>query len=313
MLRIEAVDPVQFAAEGARILKASWAPPALEYTPEYLKWQFTFPAPLPPIGFAAFYNDSAIGFVAASARYMHVAGTTVPVYLSSFLSVLPDLPTGSAAALLIRNEARQAASRETPVLLFAQEGSAGQAILANKMAGMQRRSLGSFRIHMAAARKHARAEVELTSPSEWLRHYRVLNSPDGVLSPVYDEAHLAHYGCDPWGRRFAIARSGAETAVAMIGSIRSVTAQGTQVSPALHAIAPRNPHPDLLKALIQIAAASTPEATQPTVTVPLASLMSPDTAKASGLRAMNSTFASYLYTPDSCRVDGAESTSCEIV
>ena len=58
MVRIERVDPLECAEQASRLIQAAWNPPCLNYTPEYLRWQFGFSGKqLQPVTLAAFDDN----------------------------------------------------------------------------------------------------------------------------------------------------------------------------------------------------------------------------------------------------------------
>src|SRR5437762_1946482 len=120
-MKITPVDPHRFAQTASEVLRAAWKPPCIEYSREYLEWQFGFPSDLPPVALAGYLENEAVAFVAATGR-MTNAG---PLYMSSFMSAIPGTPA-SVAIAVVRNQQRALRRSGLATIAFAQKGSVGE-------------------------------------------------------------------------------------------------------------------------------------------------------------------------------------------
>src|SRR5690349_12804883 len=62
------VDGAGLSAEASRLLEEAWNPPAVHYTPNYLRWQLSFPSASGLPCAAAFDGSELAGFAGATAR-----------------------------------------------------------------------------------------------------------------------------------------------------------------------------------------------------------------------------------------------------
>src|SRR3954449_13307415 len=117
-IRVEAVD-AGFAPEASAILREAWShQSAIDYTPEYLAWQFSFPGPLPPVAFAAFEGAEPIGFLGATVRHFRLGKLDVDAFCSSFWGMLVGRGGAGGALLLLDALLTALWSYRAPVLGF---------------------------------------------------------------------------------------------------------------------------------------------------------------------------------------------------
>jgi hypothetical protein len=320
MLRIERVHPAEFAGIASEILRSAWKPPCLDYSAEYVRWQLSFPSPLPPIALMAFQDSTPVGFVAATGRRMRINEKSLDVYLSSFLSVKPGINLPSLAMTLVRKEGRFVVESGIPLLVFAKPESSGELLLKGfESVGLKRSSVGMFRIHMAQSRPSVTITAKEVDGDVWLRlHHELGVSRPSQLAEDFSAASVAHHAQDPGRRRFAAAygEDSQVKGLAILGSVRSLTAAGAKQSlPALHHVS-LSPHlteketqSEVLKALIELAAGS-----EKIVTLPNASMIQPDVLKAAGFRSTASAFRGYIFSSDlSYPILNVDTTDFEIV
>jgi hypothetical protein len=287
-MAITAVDLRTFTPTASEILRAAWKPPCLDYSLEYLAWQFGFPSDLAPVALAAYQNDQPVAFVAATGR-MTNAGQ---VYMSSFMSILPGTPS-SIAIGIIRQQSRLLKASGAPTVIFAQKESVGEQLLAvGETVGLRCYPLGEYRIHASASNlRSGNATAARVSAREWSDPANSLQNNE-LLSMNFDESTLHHLEADPFGREFLISRrNGRPDGVAMLSETRSLTPTGKQSTPTLHYVRLRDDDPDLLIALLDYARGRGPVVNVPNVTrIPVA------TRKAAGLRATPSIFTGHVST-----------------
>ena len=75
MALIRQYSPTDWVDELSRLLKDVWEPPALDYEPAYLQWQFTRPSELPPLCFVIADGMQLSCFVAAIGHRVEFNGT----------------------------------------------------------------------------------------------------------------------------------------------------------------------------------------------------------------------------------------------
>jgi hypothetical protein len=287
-MSIMPVDLRDFTPTAGEILRAAWKPPCLDYSDEYLRWQFEFPTDLKPVALTGYYEGSAVAFVAATGRNTNAG----PMYMSSFMSLVPGAPS-SLAISMIRQQSRALRDSGLPTVVFAQRGSIGERLLAvGDTVGLKRISLGEYRVHVAAPRNPpADVDVQAVNSAAWLRVCDSFADHD-VLSLSFDEDTLRHLEADPFGREFLVATRADEPAgSAMLSETRSVSGSGIQVIPTLHCIRLRNGDPEALSALLFYA-----RKRGPVINVPNASSIPDQTRKAAGLRANPAAFVGCIST-----------------
>ncbi|MGH3183078.1 MAG: GNAT family N-acetyltransferase, partial [Streptosporangiaceae bacterium] len=125
----ELVDGTAFAPQASRVLEEAWSPPALCYTPEYLRWQLSFPGPLPLPAAAALAGNDPVGFAGATWRRLRCGSARWDVAVVSFVAVRPEWRKLGVAAGIYRR--LLSALRETgaPIVTYAAGGSAGERLL----------------------------------------------------------------------------------------------------------------------------------------------------------------------------------------
>src|SRR5947208_5095834 len=197
-MRIVPVALAHFTQTASDILRSAWKPPCIDYSPEYLGWQFGFPSDLPPIALAAYVEDRPVAFVAATGRITNAG----PVYMSSFMSMVPGTPSPVAIAL-VRQQQRALKQSGVPTVVFAQKGSVGEQLLAvGQTVGLHWNPLGEFRVHAAIPRAQPSCiDVRTVSPGEWVTIADSLPDDD-LLSLRFDGPTLRHLEADPFRREF---------------------------------------------------------------------------------------------------------------
>jgi GNAT superfamily N-acetyltransferase len=219
-LTYELVDGPASAAVAAGVLGEAWAPPALCYTADYLKWQFGFPGPCPLRAVVAFDGNEPAGFAGASWRRMRCGQAVSDVALVSFVAVRPFCRGRGIAAGLYRHLLRSIREVGVPVITFAIAGSAGEAILLRSYAeaGFRIRPLGVYPKYACLARNDVPPKgegVDLTVRPDDLM--QVLPdavshcaSDTGILWSDPGPEQILHYLQDPRPRVF-LTSSGAKS------------------------------------------------------------------------------------------------------
>lgn len=196
------VDPVASAESAAAVLTRAWPPPALRYTADYLRWQFTFPGDgaIRPVAVAASGQGGFLAFAGATPRRIRLGPETLWAQLVSFVAVDPDRQgQGLASRLYDVLLAQVAAQGAGAVVTFAVDASAGLAALrsAYRRHGWAETDLGpidALGVVLPGGGKGLREGEGNPSAVAPAGQVLVDNAPDA--------ATLAHYFRDPRGAQW---------------------------------------------------------------------------------------------------------------
>jgi GNAT superfamily N-acetyltransferase len=183
-----------------------------------LAWQLGFPAPagIAAAAVVATAGSDAVGFAAATPRRVVIGDEPRWIHLVSFVGVDPAWRGHRIARRLYRTLLGELSQQSgTGVLTFAQEGSAGLAVLteAYREAGFVERDLGRYQ---------PLGLIVKDTPDDGLGRFDQLPSrpPRGAPAAIAnapDDAAFAHYLADPRGARWIrLADSGDAAALAVI-------------------------------------------------------------------------------------------------
>ena len=226
------VQSADFADEASAVLAAAWKPPALHYSSDYLRWQFTFPGPWPAPASAAFEGSKLAGFAACTHRRVRYQARTIDAMVVSFVAVQPDRRNRGVAAGLYATLLGALAGRGAPLLTFAPSGSAGQRAMEGSYAkaGFALHSLGSLAVYGCFAPSAPAGEnwTVCQPGSEARQLSRVIDRCAANSSLIWSDpsaAQLDHYLQDPRERRLLIERdqTGGVTAAAWVVRAEYVT------------------------------------------------------------------------------------------
>ena len=309
-MRIEMVEPAGVADLASRVLREAWPPPALDYSPEYLNWQFGFPGAVPARTALAFADGEAVGFIGTTPRRVRFHGAARAVMVVSFAAVRPayrgrGLLQALYACLLdcVRRDG-------DPVLTFALVESAGQRGLerAYAAAGFTLHSLGTFPTYSYLSRG---AATDITPTAGPPGSFDFPDDDTLWSDPTVEQ--WGHYSADPRPRALSVAATGAGPAVAAaIVSVPVVTAQGIQTVPVLDCCFTPHPTAAGLKAILD-AASHGPNGSA-VVSVPNLRGADAATIRAAGLRQTAPGFVGYVCAADpEDPILGAATTNLEIV
>jgi GNAT superfamily N-acetyltransferase len=320
-IEFQLVPGPQFASQASAILTAAWPAPALHYTPEYLRWQMSFPGPGPAPAAAAFVDSNPAGFAASTHRRLRHGSEIIDVLLVSFVAVHPDFRSRGIAAGLYRTLLPAIAATRLPVVTYAQPGSAGQRAIerAYPEAGFQLRSLGSYPGFACAPR--ASLETQWTceegiSPPNGPSVAAAVDACAADQSLFWSaptEAQWRHYREDPRPRTLLALHSGdGEPAAAWAIQTAYVTAQGVNSVPTIDCAWLHRGRPDLLSGLASAVARISPAAS--VVNAPSLAGFDPKLLRQAGFRQVGLGFQGYCATaPEAIPLPLAEAVSCEIV
>jgi len=304
MVRVEQVNPCEFPDSASQVLEESWPAPHVRYTPQYLRWQFTFPGPLPSLGVAAFEGEEPVAFGAATPRRARFRGHGAPVYIVSFVSVRPAWRGRGVAGAIYAELLRHIRQTDSAVVTFAETGSAGQRRLlaAYDAAGFHVRALGEYPVYgfvVPADAPASGSDVECTLQLDRLLPLIGAADDSATIRHDPDDAALRHYAADPRSRRAVLLRSsdGAQ-AGAMTVRPEMVLRGGIDVATVVESPYLPRPSADLVRDLFISAAREVESrATPAIVTAPNLAGIEPEVLRSAGLRRTRSVFTGYACAP----------------
>ena len=320
-IEFQLVTGPQFAPQASVILTAAWPAPALHYTPEYLRWQMSFPGPGPAPAVAAFVDSNPAGFAASTHRRLRRGPEMIDVLLVSFVAVHPDFRGRGIAAGLYRTLLAAIAAMRLPVVTFAQPDSAGQRLIerAYPEAGFELRPLGSYPGFACAPRASHEAP--------WISEARTLPLDGSSVAAAVDacatdqrllwsaptDEQWRHYRDDPRPRAlFSVNYADNAAAAAWAVQTAYVTAQGVNSVAAIDCAWLNRGRPELLASLASAVACISSMAS--VVNAPSLAGFDPKLLRRAGFRQVAPGFQGYCATaPGAARLPPAEAVSCEIV
>lgn len=238
------MNGAEHSAAASDLLNEAWNPPAIHYTPAYLEWQRTFPAPWPLPAATAWDGDLLVGFAGTTARRLQYGSEITWTIVVSFVAVKPDRQRLGIAAALYETLLGAVRNLGAPIVTFAVPRSPGERALrqAYARAGFQIRPFGTYASHMAMpGTAHQPSDWEACSADagDLLPQIAAYCATDETLawnSP--DAAQIAHYGRDPRNRVFLALRKSAREwcggAFLIQAELRS--SQGLQIVPTLESV-----------------------------------------------------------------------------
>ncbi|MBV9611976.1 MAG: GNAT family N-acetyltransferase [Acidobacteriaceae bacterium] len=305
----------------SELLNQAWSPPAIHYTPTYLEWQRTFPAPWPLPAVAAFDGHTLVGFAGTTARRVHHGNETCCTIIVSFVAVKPDRQKLGIASALYDTLLAALCDLRAPVITFAVPGSSGERVLqqAYVRAGFAIRPFGDYPSYMAMPAALAEPgdwEAAVAEPVDLLPQIAARCAEDRTMVwSAPDLAQIVHYARDPRRRAFVVLRKqgGACTGGAFVVQAELRTAQGLQIVPTVESVFLRRDESAALPVLFQEAArCGAPASRKPLISAPNLSAFDPASLQRSRIRKVGPGFRGYVcaLTPP---FQDAQATTAEIV
>ncbi|MBI3949929.1 MAG: GNAT family N-acetyltransferase [Acidobacteria bacterium] len=322
MLRIQQVNPGSFAESASRILLQSWPVTCFHYSPDHLRWQFSFPGPYPSVGVAAFDGNEPVGFAAATPRRLRFQQMGSETYVVSFVAVRPAWRGRGIAADLYTCLLGALREAGLPIVTFAEPGAVGERALvkAYPSAGFELRTLGRFTTYGYSPRSGAAptsVQVLETSDAATILATIQRRGDHQTLWSDPDCQWLEHNDEDPWLRATVILRltGGDGLGCAMIVRSEFVTAKGISLVPMIDQLFLYQPEAEALRALCEFASERwSGPAARTNVTVPNAWGIDPMILRSAGLRQTPRQFTGYVCSPDPhCPFLNAQGTNLHIV
>jgi Acetyltransferase (GNAT) family len=318
-IRIEVVDPLVSAESFGRILRAAWKPPSLNYSTEYLKWQFGFPGPPKSVGALGFVDDRAAGCIAVTPRQVRYGALSFPIYVLSFVAVEPEA-RGAGLAASLYQALLSSVPRSVPVLAFAESGSVGERLLVREFdrASFRRQSLQACRAtgYLGGASgtpPDVRVRTVVVGDHPILAEIFAANTMPTIWNDC-EQQQLHHYQNDPRRRSMFILEDGEGSPVGFAMAVMSevITASGLQELPMLESAYFPNPSAVLVRAAFGFAA----ELLGASSVVIASNLSYVDkvVVRSAGVRAMPSVFNAYLFCRGSASTaESAISVNLEVI
>ncbi len=320
-IEFQLVSGPAFAPQASAILTAAWPVPSLHYTPEYLRWQLSFPGPVAAPAVAAFVDSKPAGFAGSTHRRLRHGSEVIDVLLVSFVAVHPDFRNRGIAGGLYRTLLAAIAGTRLPVITFAQAGSAGQKAIerAYPEAGFELRSLGSYPGFACAPRALEETQWICDDGTSSLDRSPIAGAVNACATDrdlfwsAPSDAQWSHYVQDPRARRlFSLKSSDGESAAAWMVQTEYTTAQEVSSVAAIDCAWLNRSRPDLLPGLAAAVARISSAAT--VVNAPSLAGFDPKLLRQAGFRQVGSGFHGYCATPSGgARLPQAAATNCEIV
>lgn len=301
--RIEVLDPMTFAEPANLIIRESFKAPCLLYTPDYLRWLFSFTNGLNSIGVIAFEGDEPVGFFAVMPRRMRVGDRPILVYLLSCLAIRPAWRGPVSSDMY---EAMLGVIRDVgePFVIYVRPDSVAERKLLWNFgrAGFQSRSLGSFRTYGAADAADSAGSTTRVEEGDEESYLEVAWScrNERVLWRIVGREEYLHYGADPRGCALAVIRdaAGRPIGAATVHPSQVVVPNGIESVATIDSVFLPQPTAEALAGLVRFARRRWGAmGTSPVVTAPNLQWIDPAIVRAAGLRAMPSLFRGYLLTP----------------
>jgi hypothetical protein len=301
-MRIERVNPANFAKEASNILTAAWSPPCVNYSAEYLHWQFTFPGP-PSIGVLARDERSAVGFGAMMPRRLRFRdGPPHYAYYLSFVAVVPAVRGRGLAIEMYSVLLGVAAAEGLPIVAFTPSESAGERTLRRAVAnaGFLYTSLGEQPIYGSlpqAEKATGSAAIESSLRVETLMGVIETHGETDTLWSCPDIEISQHWEKHPWPYRVLVVRgpAGTPAGAAIALAAETLTEQGITHATTLHKLYLPKPSADELGALIRGAAAEVSlPGSSPIVLLPNPTPVQPDVLRQAGFRQTPTRFSCHL-------------------
>ncbi len=318
-LDVEPVDALAFVEAISKVLLAAWPAPAVHYTVDLLRWQFTFPGP-PARGALARHAGEPAAFVGFAPRRLRRGREVSPSYATAFLGVLPSLRGGGVANRVYGPMIGMVAEAGIPCVGFVDVSTPAARRLLVKHTdahGMKLTPLGLCRnwgfLERAGAAP-ALSHREAQGPEEVLRIIDACQSEDTLwIAP--DRAMLLHYARDPRGRKFVVVEEGGEVTAAAMAVLSEVTArEGVERLATVDAAWIPEPSAPRVRALFQATRAAFAGLTSaPMVGAPNLSTIDDATLKAAGLRPTAAVYEPFVYQSKQSEFTSATVTNQEMV
>lgn len=305
MPRFEVVNPLDHLDAASDVLISSWPLPCRHYSPEFLRWRFSFPGSGSALAAIATDGELPVGFAAAIPRLMTHRDVAGEAYFLSYVAVKPEFQCRGIAAGLY-DALLDATDHSAPIITFTEVGHAGEraALAAYARAGYTVSDLGCYEGFGYAPRRAGTddsvrtASIQcLTAPFEHIP----LCSDKNVLALHSTPESIGHYFSGPEPRQgltlYAAKESIAGCAIARRASV--LTSRAVIHSTMIENLFLPAADPDMIRVLCEAASTLWLENDRPTaVAVPNVLGCSADQMREAGLRAWFAPWHGYVCARD---------------
>jgi GNAT superfamily N-acetyltransferase len=320
------VDGAAHAAAASELLNEAWRPPALDYTPEYMRWQLSFPGPWLAPAVMAFSGSTPAGFAAATPRRVCFRGTHYDAMVLSFVCVRPEYQAQGIASGLYEHLLARIAGLGCLVITYTASGSAGDRVLrrAYREAGFSMHPIGEYAVYAGMVKGGTpgvtpwRASVTEDPGTLRDRIDECARQDATLIHSDPSDAQLEHYMRDPRPRRFLTAVHESEgvisSAWAICSGMRGPNGRDTILS--LDSVfAPRNRAGALPPLLDTAVEALCGTLTGPVVVAaPSLTGFSAAELRAAGIRKTASSFVGFVCAPFLPEgIEHADGTTLEVI
>lgn len=243
-------------AVASGLMRIVWPRPSLDYSPEFLHWQMTFPSELPARYVIGMQGSRCVAFAGATPRKMHSGERSATVFAKSFVTVARDLQGRGIGREVRRRVLASLEADACPVVRFGEHLPPGSRVLEEDygLSGMDISRMGDC--FGGATQSDGSAIPRFLTPTEF-SEVASEHVSGTALRVDNDEATLKHYLTDPRGRVLlgVPAPDGKVCVAAMAVAARVVTHSGTTTSVQLEQLVTTSAAtPKEVKGLAQAAA-----------------------------------------------------------
>lgn len=321
-MRIERVDLPAFAGSASRVLREAWEPTCVNYSPEYLRWQFESPGDRPAAGVAAFDGDEVVGFFGSVPRRLRLGGERFEARLLSFLAVRPAWQGPLGVPFFLYKALLDAADGPRgPLVAFVQPNSVSERILLPQLRSRRYRviPLGACRNHVGRGGRRDAGYTCVEAVDRMPEYLSIVPRCDegGRLLSDPGPAPIAHSKNDPRGRTVVVVLGpgGEPVGGATVGVSEVMSPTGLESVATLEGLFLPEPSAPLLQALTRFAVERWGgRLTSKLVTIPNVQGIDPAVLLAAGIRATPGVFLGYLFLPEeSPPLPDVSSTNVDVV
>lgn len=294
-LAIRPVEALPAAQTASELLNRAWKIPAIDYSPEYMEWQLSFPAPWPLPAAMAFLDSRPVGFAAATCRRIRLGSFATHAAVVSFVCVDPETRGQGIASGLYDCLLSEIARLNCPIVTWGAPSSQGQRILvkAYERNHFAVQPLGSYAVYAGMAGRN-----------DSLAGWTVKEGGDLSAVQIGDRnllwgdpapEQVQHYERDPRGRKLLVATHENSMAAAYVFRAHLRTLKGTELVTTLESVFAPRTKPEAVAVLLEAASRLWPSES-PIVTATNLHGFTPESLRAFGIRQTGSGYAGYLCT-----------------
>lgn len=323
-ISFDLVEGPGFADDASRILEEAWRPPALRYSPAYLRWQLGFPSPAPLPAAAAFDGTEPVGFAGVTARRLRYRSQRLESGIVSFVGVRPRWWKQGIAAGLYRLLLGALRERAIPIVTFGISGSGGERSLlrAYPEAGFQVQPLGAYPIYTCMVRRQDRPSIwEAETGADAADLAGIVEDcalDERVVWSDPSEDQISHCLRDPRPRSLILLQNKKTGARGAAWAVRSefLTVQGVGHVTTLESIFLPRKDVEALQVLVKLASTLWTAEGEPSAVISAPSLQGfdPGALREAGIRRTGAQFQGFLCAagpPEA--LAGAQSTNLEVI